>query len=150
MKFYLHFAWGSLLTVLAVCSLTLNTEAFLPRPKASNVARATARRSIAPFCFERPRTTSLFMVDDDEEDEDDEDDDDPLGNGVDSVAWLPTVIGAKGKEITSAREVSRIGGFKEGCCSDVYSMTHSFDLPLLGSRDFAAFSSGWLCLHSQH
>jgi hypothetical protein len=61
--------------------------------------------------------SQLFMVDDDEEEDDDDDDDDddderdsndPLGNGIDSVSWLPTVVGAKGKEIsTPSREVSQ-------------------------------------------
>ena len=41
----------------------------------------------------------LRMVDDDEEDEDEDDeydeDEGPLADGIDSVAWLPSVIGAK-------------------------------------------------------
>jgi len=61
------------------------------------------------------------MVEDDEEEEDDEDDedddedvgdrDDPLGKGIDSVSWLPTVIGAKDKVTsTPTREVSKLCG----------------------------------------
>lgn len=42
------------------------------------------------------------MVDDEDEDEDDEDDDDPLGDGIDSVSWLPSVIGTKGRLSTSS------------------------------------------------
>ena len=60
-------------------------------------------------------TTRLSMVEDEDEedDDDDEDDDDvgdrddPLGKGIDSVSWLPTVIGAKDMATsTSTREVS--------------------------------------------
>jgi hypothetical protein len=46
-----------------------------------------------------------------EDEEDDEDDEDekqgPLSKGIDSVSWLPSVIGAKGDNmpITSAKEV---------------------------------------------
>ena len=57
-----------------------------------------------------------MVEDDEEEDEDDDDDDDdddvgdrddPLGNGIDSVSWLPTVIGGKDKATSTAtREVS--------------------------------------------
>lgn len=60
------------------------------------------------------------MVDDDDDDDDEEDDEDgneddedPLGDGVDSVSWLPSVVGAKGKEVTSAREVSREWGHED-------------------------------------
>ena len=56
-----------------------------------------------------------MVEDDEEEDEDDDDDDDdvvgdrddPLGIGIDSVSWLPTVIGGKDKATsTQTREVS--------------------------------------------
>lgn len=46
---------------------------------------------------------------DDDEDDDDEDDEDesdePLGNGVDSVSWLPSVIGGKGISVSGTRMV---------------------------------------------
>ena len=56
----------------------------------------------------------LFAAnDDDEEDEDydsDDDDDDeengPLSNGIDSVSWLPSVVGKTGENIKGAKEVS--------------------------------------------
>ena len=45
-------------------------------------------------------------MDDDSEDDDD-DQEDPLGKGVDSVSWLPSVVGKKGGgQVTGAREVS--------------------------------------------
>ena len=55
-----------------------------------------------------------MVEDEDEEDDDDDEDDDdvgdrddPLGKGIDSVSWLPTVIGAKDMATsTSTREVS--------------------------------------------
>lgn len=49
-------------------------------------------------------STRLFLTGDDEdEDEEDEDDLNPLGKGVDSVAWLPSVIGE-----TVSSEISSI------------------------------------------
>jgi hypothetical protein len=47
--------------------------------------------------------------DEEDEDEDDDDDDDdsnePLGNGVDSVSWLPSVMGAKSIAVSGMRMV---------------------------------------------
>jgi hypothetical protein len=45
--------------------------------------------------------------DDDEDDEDEDDKKGPLSKGIDSVSWLPTVIGSKGDNmsITTAKEV---------------------------------------------
>ena len=46
----------------------------------------------------RKRSVVLRMVDDDDEDEDDDEYDEeegPLADGIDSVSWLPTVLGAK-------------------------------------------------------
>ena len=113
--------------IVKVCFIVWNAAAFAPRPPASSVVPSTTRGSLIPFCLERPRTTRLFLVDDDDEaeddDDDDDDDEDPLGDGVDSVSWLPSVIGAKGKEISSAREVSRKTGFKEK--DENYCLSHS-------------------------
>ena len=57
----------------------------------------------------------LFAANDDDDDEDydsddDDDDDDeengPLSNGIDSVSWLPSVVGKTGENIKGAKEVS--------------------------------------------
>lgn len=53
---------------------------------------------------------SLEDDDDDEDDHDDEEDDNtnPLGKGVNSVSWLPSVVGQSGQEISGLKEGSEI------------------------------------------
>ena len=59
----------------------------------------------------KQQTVRWAAADEDEEgyDTDDEDDDSengPLSNGIDSVAWLPSVVGQTGESIKGAKEVS--------------------------------------------
>ena len=57
-----------------------------------------------------PRRISsrIFMAEEDDDDDEDEvNAEDPLGNGVDSVAWLPTVVGAESVELSNVKEVRR-------------------------------------------
>lgn len=63
-------------------------------------------------------STRLFLADDDDDEDDDDDDLNPLGKGVDSVAWLPTVIGKKtDSELSNIKEGAEVlplfplGGF---------------------------------------
>ncbi len=99
----------SVLTI-GLSSINWNAEAFAPRLQSNAVIHSP--KGVVSFHIERLTATRLFMVEDDVDDEDDDDDDndddDPLGDGIDSVAWLPSVIGARGKTITSAREVSQV------------------------------------------
>jgi hypothetical protein len=93
-----------LLSLAALCSVTLNADAFVPRAtKASGVTLFGARNKLqkAP----RAMVTRLYAADDEDEDDDDEQEG-PLGKGVDSVSWLPSVAGEKGGEISGAKEVS--------------------------------------------
>lgn len=55
-------------------------------------------RSTIPFARVSTRIWALADDEDDDDDEDEEDDDEdnPLAMGIDSVSWLPTVVGAKG------------------------------------------------------
>jgi hypothetical protein len=96
------------LSLAALCSVTLNADAFMPQAtKASGVSLFGARNKLqkAP----RAMVTRLYAADDEDEDDEDEDDDEqkgPLGKGVESVGWLPSVVGEKGGEISGAKEVS--------------------------------------------
>lgn len=58
----------------------------------------------------RDSRTCRWAFKDDEEEDDEEEDEKrgPLSKGIDSVSWLPSVIGSKGDNlpITSAKEVS--------------------------------------------
>jgi hypothetical protein len=66
----------------------------------------------------RNRVIARALLDDEEEDEDedddhdedDDDDDDPLSKGIDSVSWLPSVVGAKGstEAVKGTREGAEI------------------------------------------
>ena len=58
-------------------------------------------------------TRRFLAADDDDEDFDDDDLEEkgPLSDGVDSVSWLPSVVGAKGDNMpitSSTKEVSRL------------------------------------------
>ena len=104
---------------LMVLSMTWNAHGFTPLRSVALVAgpgksiSSTSSQGIVTWNDQQSKRTRLFMGDDEDEDEDDEDNDDPLGEGIDSVSWLPTVIGAKGRLTTSSasslsvREVSR-------------------------------------------
>lgn len=114
------------MVAFVACTATASVvDAFLPRQpghrvvpsSSSSIEELTVPNDESPalatlFRHHGRASTKLRMVeedDDDDDDDEDEDSDDPLGNGVDSVAWLPSVIGAKGKEVTSAsREVGLV------------------------------------------
>lgn len=73
-----------------------------------------SRRNRETHCPKSQLTRRRLASDENDDDDDDEDDEEyeeqsgPLKDGVDSVSWLPSVIGAKGDKmpITSAKEVS--------------------------------------------
>ena len=72
------------------------------------------RQRLKQACYSSSNWVRRLSVSDNEEDDDDDDDDmfdeerGPLANGVDSVSWLPSVMGRKGDNmpITSKKEVS--------------------------------------------
>lgn len=88
----------------AAGSLVLTVDAFAPQYVKTGAIQTFATYH-PKLSIQRSSPTKLFMAVDDDEDDDDDEIDGPLGNGVDSVGWLPTVIGAEGEEVTSAREV---------------------------------------------
>ena len=51
-------------------------------------------------------STRLFAVE--EEEDDDDDDTNPLGKGLNSVSWLPSVVGQSGEEISGLKEGSEV------------------------------------------
>lgn len=53
-------------------------------------------------------TTARNMLADDDEFDDEEG---PLSDGVDSVSWLPTVIGGEDEDVKSIRDVSFVKWF---------------------------------------
>lgn len=71
-----------------------------------------------PFVGERSHHVRLTIcqlaADDDDEDEDDDDDEEeekgPLSKGIDSVSWLPSVVGGKGDnmQVSSVKEVRHV------------------------------------------
>lgn len=89
----------------AAGSMILNVDAFAPHYVKTGAIQTLATHP-QTRSLQRMVPTQLFMAVDDDDDEDDEIDG-PLGNGVDSVGWLPTVIGAEGEETTSAKEVRK-------------------------------------------
>jgi hypothetical protein len=82
-------------------------------------SRSNNRKVHCPRSYRTCR--NLASSDDDDDDEDDDDEYDvsagPLKDGVDSVSWLPSVIGAKGDNmpITSAKEVRHMKARKSFC-----------------------------------
>lgn len=111
------------LVIAGLGAVCWTSDAFAPGPLRRNpsvssfpaveIALTDTRGAVSSWKkYTGKKSSRLFMVDDEDEDEDDDDDDvgdsdDPLGNGVDSVSWLPTVIGAKDKDISApTREVS--------------------------------------------
>jgi hypothetical protein len=93
---------------LGLLCFAQTVDAFVPRSRTSSqltpVGAAAAPKTI------RFVSTRLYAVDDDDDDEDDEDEDDenPLGKGIDSVSWLPSVAGqSAGEEVSSIKEVRR-------------------------------------------
>jgi hypothetical protein len=88
-----------------LCSFTLNADAFTPQTrKSSGLAVFGARKGPST---RQAMVTRLYAAEDDEDD-DDETSLGPLGKGIDSVSWLPSVVGEKGEPIAGAKEVSRL------------------------------------------
>jgi Lon protease-like protein len=85
-------------------------------PASFGVARrATSGPTLAssessPALQRQSSTCRRLAIDDDEDDEDDDDLDDlePLAEGIDSVSWLPTVLGGKGDGETLTRKGSEL------------------------------------------
>ena len=91
----------ALLSLAALCSFTFNADAFIPQArKNSGLALFNAR--MGPRVTQA-MVTRLFSSDDDEDKHELED---PLGKGVDSVSWLPSVVGASGEAISGVKKVS--------------------------------------------
>ena len=63
--------------------------------------------------------TRLFASSDDDDDDEEEEGGGPLAKGVDSVSWLPTVLGRKGDNmpISDVKEVSSGGDHPSHCCT---------------------------------
>ena len=131
--------WSALLLLLASSSLPC-LHAFVQRPpfairrpctvgqssastfwgdRSVFLPRAEHRRSCQPYRRRLITTTKAVADDDndeeeedddDDDDDDDEDDEDPLSKGIDSVSWLPTVVGAKASsdKVTGTREGAEI------------------------------------------
>jgi hypothetical protein len=101
------------LLALAVtcCLLTLQADAFIPASiRSTKLALVNSRMvtsTTSPNKLSLSRTTVVrrLAADDDDLDADDYEEG-PLGKGVDSVSWLPSVVGKKGESVPSAKEVS--------------------------------------------
>ena len=93
----------ALLSLAVLCSFAFDAEAFAPRAQ-KNSGLSLFNSDVAPQVVSHGMMTRLYAVDDEDED----DGEDPLGNGVDSVSWLPSVVGSKGSEVTSVSEVSNL------------------------------------------
>jgi Lon protease-like protein len=85
-------------------ALTLSS-AFVPRLR--GVASSSYAFSLSSHTISRKQRFSTFRRLAAEEQEDEEDDG-PLSKGIDSVSWLPTVIGGRSESILSIREGSEI------------------------------------------
>ena len=91
-------------SALLAAILAAGSSAFTPRPfgRSLVLCPSAGPSDVVSQSIHRSRclakSSALRMVsDDDDDDEDYEEDDDvedPLGDGVDSVSWLPTVVGA--------------------------------------------------------
>jgi hypothetical protein len=96
---------------LGLLCFAQTVDAFVPRSRTSTQLTpvgATAAPKTIGFV-----STRLYAVDDDDEDaydddDEDEDDENPLGKGIDSVSWLPSVAGqSAGEDVSSIKEVRR-------------------------------------------
>ena len=123
----------SLVNVVFIFSLKLSpaVSAFVSPPRSTTSAGTGAvlnsnshyiaflvprgqRQRLKHPCYSSSEWTRRLSASENEEDDEDDDDDmydderGPLANGVDSVSWLPSVIGQKGDNmpITSKKEVS--------------------------------------------
>ena len=114
-------------TFLGALFVAQQTDAFLPashsRVVSTNGLAFAPESSITSSSSRftpslRTPSTRLFLADDDEDDDEDDDDLNPLGKGVDSVSWLPTVMGKiKSAELTNIQDGAEVlplfplGGF---------------------------------------
>ena len=84
--------------VVASMSFSTLTDAFAPQgfrqvtPFVSGITTRTS--SIVSTVYENGKSTRLNALDDDE-DEEEEDSEEPLSKGINSVSWLPSLIGAR-------------------------------------------------------
>jgi hypothetical protein len=106
----MKFGKETLLTLAATCCLlTLQTDAFVPASiRFTKLALVNSRLSTSttsPNKLSRTTAVRRLAADDDDLDSDDYDEG-PLGKGIDSVSWLPSVAGKKGESVPSAKEVS--------------------------------------------
>jgi hypothetical protein len=91
------------------CVLVSEVEGFTLQP--SHVVRAVMPPKGVQISSQRlvgPRWANGDDIDEDDDEDDEEDEEGgggPLGNGVDSVSWLPTVVGGKGEKVAGAKEV---------------------------------------------
>lgn len=101
--------------LVASSALTLSSSSAFAPPTNANVRGAA--RSSTVFAFSRHTlsrkqrfTLRKLAADDNEGDEEEDwnDADEPLSKGIDSVSWLPSVIGCRSESISSIREGSEI------------------------------------------
>jgi hypothetical protein len=106
MKFSISTVWtlaGSC-AVYALLWIDVTVDAFTPAVRLPLHTTGHAAPWLAPAAAQcrQPSTVCLSAMtnDDDDEDEEEEDDDtaEPLSKGIDSVSWLPTVVGAKSSD----------------------------------------------------
>lgn len=93
------------LSLALLCSFALDTDAFVPQKARKNSAVALLNSKVGPRVTHGIETRLFASDSDDGFDDEDEDEDDPLGKGIDSVSWLPSVIGARSVDISSVKKV---------------------------------------------
>ena len=105
----MKFGSGALTVALALCGAAISTTSAFTVPRRVQHAPSitTISSSNALSLSRRPTIKSTTYRRAAAEDEDDDSYDEPLAKGVDSVAWLPTVAGAKTVvEASGSEEVS--------------------------------------------
>lgn len=112
------------ISVMGALVLQPGCEAFMITPanhnirqRGATIATTSSRNIWVSITQQRQQRNSLKQrvgatanddedYDTDDEDEDYDDEYEPLGKGIDSVSWLPSVIGETGGPVAEAREVS--------------------------------------------
>jgi hypothetical protein len=108
----MKFGKETLLVLAATCCLlTLQADAFVPASiRSTKLALVNSRMvtsTTSPNKLSRTTVVRRVAADDDDDDLDADDyEEGPLGKGIDSVSWLPSVVGKKGESVPSAKEVS--------------------------------------------
>ena len=106
----MKFGKETLLALAATCCLlTSQADAFVPASIRSTKFALVNSRMVTSTTSPNKlsRTTVVRRLADDDDDLDAEDDEEgPLGKGIDSVSWLPSVVGKKGESVPSAKVVS--------------------------------------------